>query len=148
MDDGFAAFCGWCAGCLRIVGLRVGRLRSVLGGRGGAACWLFVSKSDVFKHHLAAGNLQGLGIGRIKPLIGAAMHVDAIAHGADILEEAGYTLGDVAKTTVLLQDIGDFAAMNAVYAGFFTSGMPARVCYQVAALPMGALVEIDAVAAK
>lgn len=41
-----------------------------------------------------------------------------------ILEEAGYTLGDVAKTTVLLQDIGDFAAMNAVYAGFFTSGMP------------------------
>ena len=65
-----------------------------------------------------------------------------------ILEEAGYTLGDVAKTTVLLQDIGDFAAMNAVYAGFFTSGMPARVCYQVAALPMGALVEIDAVAAK
>ena len=54
----------------------------------------------------------------------------------------------VAKTTVLLQDIGDFAAMNAVYAGFFTSGMPARVCYQVAALPMGALVEIDAVAAK
>ena len=60
----------------------------------------------------------------------------------------GYTLGDVAKTTVLLQDIGDFAAMNAVYAGFFTSGMPARVCYQVAALPMGALVEIDAVAAK
>lgn len=47
-----------------------------------------------------------------------------------ILEEAGYTLGDVAKTTVLLQDIGDFAAMNAVYAGFFTSGMPARVCYR------------------
>ncbi len=44
-----------------------------------------------------------------------------------ILEEAGYTLGDVVKTTVLLQDIGDFAAMNAVYAGFFTSGMPARV---------------------
>ena len=43
-----------------------------------------------------------------------------------ILEEAGYTLGDVAKTTVLLQDIGDFAAMNAVYAGFFTSGMPDR----------------------
>lgn len=65
-----------------------------------------------------------------------------------ILEEAGYTLGDVAKTTVLLQDIGDFAAMNAVYGGFFTSGMAARVCYQVAALPMGALVEIDAVAAK
>ena len=65
-----------------------------------------------------------------------------------ILEEAGYTLGDVVKTTVLLQNIGDFAAMNAVYARFFTERMPARVCYQVAALPMGALVEIDAVAVK
>lgn len=65
-----------------------------------------------------------------------------------ILEEGGYTLGDVVKTTVLLKDIGDFAAMNAVYAGFFTADMPARVCYEVAALPMGALVEIDAVAAK
>ena len=65
-----------------------------------------------------------------------------------ILEEGGYTLGDVVKTTVLLQNIGDFAAMNAVYARFFTERMPARVCYQVAALPMGALVEIDAVAVK
>ena len=62
--------------------------------------------------------------------------------------DGGYTLGDVVKTTVLLQDIGDFAAMNAVYARFFTERMPARVCYQVAALPMGALVEIDAVAVK
>ena len=47
-----------------------------------------------------------------------------------ILEEGGYTLGDVVKTTVLLQDIGDFAAMNAVYARFFTERMPARVCYR------------------
>ena len=44
--------------------------------------------------------------------------------------------------------IGDFAAMNAVYAGYFTSEMPARICFEVAALPMGALVEIDAVAVK
>ena len=65
-----------------------------------------------------------------------------------ILRAAGYGYGDVVKTTVLLQHIGDFAAMNAVYAEFFTSEMPARVCYEVAALPMGALVEIDAVAAK
>ena len=41
-----------------------------------------------------------------------------------ILEEGGYTLGDVVKTTVLLQDIGDFAAMNAVYARFLPSGCP------------------------
>lgn len=65
-----------------------------------------------------------------------------------ILEEAGYGLEDVAKTTVLLQNIVDFGAMNAVYAGIFTDRMPARVCYEVARLPMGALVEIDAVAAK
>jgi len=65
-----------------------------------------------------------------------------------ILAEAGYSFDDVAKTTVLLRDIGDFAAMNAVYAEFFTKDMPARVCYQVAALPMGASVEIDAVAVK
>lgn len=65
-----------------------------------------------------------------------------------ILREAGYDFRDVVKTTVLLQSMGDFAAMNAVYAEFFTGDMPARVCYQVAALPMDALVEIDAVAVK
>ena len=65
-----------------------------------------------------------------------------------ILEEAGYSFADVAKTTVLLQSIADFGAMNAVYAEFFTKDMPARVCYEVAKLPMGALVEIDAVAVK
>ena len=65
-----------------------------------------------------------------------------------ILHEAGYDFRNVVKTTVVLQSIGDFAAMNAVYATYFTSEMPARVCYQVAALPMGALVEIDAVAVK
>lgn len=65
-----------------------------------------------------------------------------------ILREAGYDYPDVVKTTVLLREISDFAAMNAVYAGYFTDRMPARMCYQVAALPMGAMVEIDAVAAK
>lgn len=65
-----------------------------------------------------------------------------------ILREAGYDYSNVVKTTVLLQHIGDFAAMNAVYAEFFTAQMPARICFEVAALPMGALVEIDAIAAK
>lgn len=65
-----------------------------------------------------------------------------------ILAEAGCTLDHVVKTTVLLQDIGDFAAMNAVYAEFFTAEMPARMCYEVARLPMGARVEIDATAVK
>ena len=47
-----------------------------------------------------------------------------------ILEEAGYSHADIVKTTVLLTDIADFAAMNAVYATFFTKDMPARICYQ------------------
>ena len=65
-----------------------------------------------------------------------------------ILEEAGYSLADVVKTTVLLDDIADFAAMNGVYATFFTEQMPARVCYEVAKLPMGAMVEIDAIVTR
>lgn len=71
--------------------------------------------------------------------------LDNLGH---ILREAGYDFSDVVKTTVLLQSIGAFGAMNAVYAEYFTSEMPARVCYQVGALPMGAQVEIDAVAVK
>ena len=71
--------------------------------------------------------------------------LDNLGH---ILREAGSDYSNVVKTTVLLHSIGDFAAMNAVYAGYFTSEMPARICFEVAALPMGALVEIDAVAVK
>lgn len=63
-----------------------------------------------------------------------------------ILSEAGMGFGNVVKTTVLLDDIKNFAAMNAVYAEHFAAPFPARVCYQVAALPLGVKVEIDAVA--
>lgn len=63
-----------------------------------------------------------------------------------ILNEAGLGPNNVVKTCVLLQHISDFAAMNAVYAEFFPEDKPARVCYEVAALPKGALVEIDAIA--
>lgn len=65
-----------------------------------------------------------------------------------ILKEAGLSFNDVAKTTVLLDDIKNFAAMNAVYAEYFPADKPARVCYQVAALPLGVMVEIDAIAGK
>ena len=63
-----------------------------------------------------------------------------------ILEADGLSFANVVKTTVLLADINDFAAMNGVYAKYFTENLPARVCFQVAALPMGAKVEIDAIA--
>ena len=65
-----------------------------------------------------------------------------------ILNEAGLTFNDIVKTTVLLADLADFAAMNAVYAEYFPQDKPARVCYQVVALPKGALLEIDAIAGK
>ncbi|MBP5537470.1 MAG: RidA family protein [Bacteroidales bacterium] len=63
-----------------------------------------------------------------------------------ILKEAGLDFSNVVKTTVLLQDLGHFALMNEVYAEYFPSTKPARVCCQVAALPKGVLVEIDAIA--
>ena len=65
-----------------------------------------------------------------------------------ILEADGLTYNDVVKTTVMIADMADFAAMNAVYAEFFTQDKPARVCFQAAALPKNALVEIDAIAGK
>ena len=65
-----------------------------------------------------------------------------------ILEAAGLTFNDVVKTTVLLANMADFGAMNAVYAEFFSGDKPARVCFQAAALPKNALVEIEAVAGK
>ena len=66
----------------------------------------------------------------------------------EILKAAGMDYGDVIKTTVLLQHIGDFTAMNGEYAKFFAADCPARAAFEVAALPKGALVEIEAVAYK
>ena len=66
----------------------------------------------------------------------------------NILAEAGCSLDDVVKTTVLLADIKDFRPMNEIYGEFFKGVCPARACFQVAALPKGALVEIEAFAVK
>jgi len=65
-----------------------------------------------------------------------------------ILEEAGYSYADVVKSTVLLANMDDFGAMNEVYAKFYNEPFPARMAYQVAKLPMGALVEIETIATK
>lgn len=65
-----------------------------------------------------------------------------------ILAANGMTMADVVKVTVLLEDISEFAAMNAVYAEFFTAPYPARAAYQVAALPKAAKIEIEAIAVK
>ncbi|MBI2863572.1 MAG: hypothetical protein HYX94_03315 [Chloroflexi bacterium] len=63
-----------------------------------------------------------------------------------VLEAAGCSLADVVKTTVFLANLADFSEMNAVFGEFFPSDPPARAALQAAALPRGALVEIEAIA--
>ncbi len=65
-----------------------------------------------------------------------------------ILAEAGLTLDNVVKTTVFLADINDFAAMNEVYASFFTGTAPARSAVAVKDMPKGARVEIECIAVR
>ncbi|MBO7248864.1 MAG: RidA family protein [Bacteroidales bacterium] len=65
-----------------------------------------------------------------------------------ILEEAGYSFANVVKTTVYLTDMADFATLNEVYSQFYSEPYPARVAYAVAALPKGALAEVDVIAVK
>ena len=79
----------------------------------------------------------------------AAQTRQSLTNVKAIVEAAGLTMDHVAKTTVFLQNMGDFAAMNAVYAEFFTEGnYPARSAGEVGALPKGALVEIETICIK
>lgn len=63
-----------------------------------------------------------------------------------VLEAAGSSLANVVKCTVFLADISEFGAMNEVYGRFFTNNPPARSAFQAAALPLGARIEIEAIA--
>ena len=65
-----------------------------------------------------------------------------------ILEAAGYSFAEVVKSTVLLSDISNFAAMNEVYARYYSENPPARAAYEVANLPLGVLIEIETIAVK
>ena len=88
----------------------------------------------------ATGAFAGNGI--------ASQTRQSLTNIMNILAEAGTDMSSVVKTTVMLADIADFAAMNAVYAEFFSAPYPARAAYQVACLPKNALVEIECVAVK
>ena len=72
----------------------------------------------------------------------------SLTNAEAILEAAGLSLGNVVKTTVFLADMADFAAMNEVYAQFFTAPFPARSAVAVKTLPKGASVEIECIAAR
>lgn len=76
----------------------------------------------------------------------AAQTRQSLTNIRNILQAAGADMTKVVKTTVMLKNIGDFAAMNEAYAEFFTAPYPARAAYQVAALPKDALLEIECIA--
>jgi len=78
----------------------------------------------------------------------AAQTQIALKNLASILAASGSSLSDVLKTTVFMTDITQFASMNEIYSEFFPNGAPARSTVQVAKLPKGALIEIEAIAAK
>ena len=65
-----------------------------------------------------------------------------------ILKEAGLDYSNVVKTTCLLSDMENFVAMNGVYAKYFTKDMPARAAFGVVRLPLGAMIEIEAIAVR
>jgi len=86
--------------------------------------------------------------GKLVPGGIAAEAARAIANLRAVLTAAGLGLADVVKTTVYVVDLGEFAALNEVYGRSFPAPYPARSTVQVAALPAGARVEIDAIAAR
>eukprot|EP00918_Siedleckia_nematoides_P018801 GHVU01040161.1.p1 GENE.GHVU01040161.1~~GHVU01040161.1.p1 ORF type:complete len:134 (+),score=10.98 GHVU01040161.1:351-752(+) len=63
-----------------------------------------------------------------------------------VLRQAGSDLNNVVKVMIIMQDLGDVLKMNAVYGQYFPTNPPARICYQVAKVPAGGLIEMDAVA--
>ncbi len=82
-----------------------------------------------------------------------ALGVEAQAHCSmknlgEVLKAKGLSYQDILKTTIFLTNMVDFSAVNAVYASYFSGDYPARSCVQVAALPLGGLVEIECVAAR
>lgn len=84
--------------------------------------------------------------GEFAPGGAAGQAKQALENMKAVLKEAGATPANVVKTTVLLTDMADFAAVNEVYARVFDRDAPARSCFAVAALPKGGKVEIEAVA--
>jgi len=84
-------------------------------------------------------------------LVGDSIEVQtvrALENAGAVLAAAGLSFEDVVKTTVFLCDMADFAAMNNVYATYFSAPYPARSCVAVAALPRGARVEVEMVAVR
>ncbi len=109
-----------------------------------------------YSQAIAAGNLLfASGQVALDPASGELQGDDvqtqtrrALENLSAVLQAGGSSLADVVKTTVFLTNMGNFAAMNGVYAEFFTGDPPARSTVAVAELPKGALVEVEAIALR
>ncbi len=95
------------------------------------------------------------GVVPLDPATGSVVEGDIRVQAARVfesmkalLEAAGSDCGQVVKTTVFIKDMNDFAAVNEIYADYFTGVYPARSCVEVARLPKDVLIEMEAVALK
>ena len=100
--------------------------------------WLFISGQIAINPE--TGKLEGKNVAEQTERI--LKNIEAILH------EVGFSKNNVVKTTVYLKNIEDFAEMNGIYAKFFEEHKPARATVEVSNLPLGALVEIEAIAVK
>lgn len=101
------------------------------------------------------GMVYTSGVVPIDPATGNVVEGDIKVQAARVfesmkalLEAAGSSCEDVVKTTVFIKDMNDFAALNEIYADYFTGDFPARSCVEVARLPKDVLIEMEAVAIK
>lgn len=102
---------------------------------------------------IANGFVFTAGLIPTDPISGELINGDVVAQTerclntlSIVLEDAGSTLENVVKVTIYLKDLNDFEAMNSVYAQYFKKDHPARTTYQPGVLPIGALVEVEAIA--
>ena len=98
------------------------------------------------KYPIIQGGMANIATGEFAGEDIAAQTRQSLTNIKNILAAAGVDMSKVVKTTVLLADIAEFGAMNEVYAEFFREPYPARAAFQVAAIPKGAKIEIEAVA--
>lgn len=126
----------------------VSHLKRIVTDKAPAALGPYVQAVDTGGAVYCSGQLGMDPVTNTLPEGVAAQTRQSLANLSAVLAEAGLTLADVVKTTVFVQDLADFGTVNQVYAEAFGGTVPARSCVQAAALPKGALVEIECIAVR
>ena len=108
------------------------------------------STATIYGDTIYLSGMIGIDPAVQKPVEGGtlAQAKQAFANIATVLGELGATMDDVLKTTVYLTDIGEFSAVNQLYAEAFAPNVPARTCVEVSKLPMGLSIEVECIARK